>query len=152
MSATESAELLYEYTLNITSVTEYGVSLASLASGEAPPPPEGARFDVSFEGVASGQRIAGSVKGTDYVTVRADGRFDLHIHAEITTQNGSKVALFADGVARPRPGTPIFELRENVQLFTSMQDYTWVNPLQIWGVGTVDLATQVIHIKGYSAT
>jgi hypothetical protein len=152
MSATGTATLLYEYTLNVTSVTEYGVSLDALASGQVPPPPEGARFDVTFEGSASGPRIAGTVKGKDCVSVRADGRFDLHIHAEITTEDGAKIALFANGVALARPGTPIFELRENVSLFTSMPGYTWVNPLQVWGVGTVDLAAQVIHIKGYSAS
>ena len=107
MSAIEAATLLYEYTLNVTSVTEYGVSLAALASGQVAPPSEGARLDVTFEGSASGPRIAGSVRGTDYLSVRADGRFDLHIHAEITTEDGAKIALFADGVALPRPGSPI---------------------------------------------
>lgn len=150
MSATTAADLLYEYSLDVTSVTEYGVRLDSLASGESPPPPEGARFDVAFEGSASGPRIAGAVKGVDYAWVRADGRFELHIHAEITTGNGSKIALFADGVALPRPGSPVFELRENARLFTSVPEYRWVNPLQIWGVGTVDLARQVIHIRGFS--
>ena len=153
MSATATATLLYEYTLNVTSVTEYGVSLAALASGQVPPPPEGARFDVALDGTVSGPRIAGTVKGKDFVSVRADGRFDLHIHVEITTEDGANIALFADGVALPRPGGgPVFELRENVRLFTSMPAYLWVNPLQIWGVGTVDLAAQVVHIKGYSAS
>lgn len=153
MSTIGTATLLYEYTLNVTSVTEYGVSLAALASGQVPPPPEGARFDVALEGAASGPRIAGSLKGKDYLSVRADGRFDLHIHAEITTESGARIALFADGVALPRPGGgPVFELRENVTLFTSMPDYTWVNPLLVWGVGTVDLAAQIVHIKGYSAS
>jgi hypothetical protein len=93
------------------------------------------------------------VKATDYLSVRADGRFDLHIHGEITTGNGARIAFFADGVALPRPGGgPVFELRENVSLFTSVPEYRWVNPLQIWGVGTVDLSTQVIQIKGFSAS
>jgi hypothetical protein len=153
MSATATAALLFEYTLNVTSVTEYGVSLAALASGQAAPPPEGARFDIAMEGKASGPRIAGTVKAKDYLSVRADGRFDLHIHAEITTKDGANIALFSDGVALARPGGgPIFELRENVRLFTSMPGYAWVNPLQIWGVGTVDLSTQVIQIKHYSAS
>lgn len=152
MPTPDTAELLYEYTLNVTAVTEYGVSFAALASGQAPPPPEGARFDVAFEGTASGPRLSGVVKGTDHVSVRADGRFDLHIHADITTEDGARIALCAGGVALPNPGTPIFELRENVTLFTSTPGYAWVNPLQVWGVGTVDLARQVIHIKGYSAS
>jgi hypothetical protein len=29
--------------------------------------------------------------------------------------------------------------------------YAWVNGLQVWATGTVDLADQVVHIKGYSA-
>jgi len=153
MSAIVTATLIYEYTANVTSVAEYGIGLAALASGQVPPPPEGARIDVSFGGPVSGPRIAGVVKATDYLSVRADGRFDLHIHGEITTGDGARIAFFAGGVALPRPGGgPIFELRENISLFTSVPEYRWVNPLQVWGVGTVDLSTQVIHIKGYSAS
>jgi hypothetical protein len=35
-------------------------------------------------------------------------------------------------------------------LFSSSKDYTWVNGNQVWGVGTVDLATQTIYVAGYS--
>ena len=38
-----------------------------------------------------------------------------------------------------------------VTLFTSSKAYAWVNSLQVWGTGTVDLEAQVVHIKGYSA-
>jgi hypothetical protein len=152
MNPPNADNLLYECTLNVTSVTEYGVGFAALATGQALPPPEGARFDIALQGAASGPRIEGAVKGIDYLWARADGRFELHIHAEITTEKGSKIALFADGVALPQPGSPIVELRENVSLFTSVGDYKWVNHLQVWGVGTIDLARRVIHIKGYSAS
>ena len=57
-------------------------------SGQAPPPGEGARFDVYFEGPITGAKLRGSVKGVDYLHLRADGRFQLHIHAEITTDDG----------------------------------------------------------------
>ena len=70
---------------------------------------------------------------------------------EITTDDGKKIALFADGVALPREGSSIAELRENVTLSTSSKDYAWVNTLQVWATGTVDLAEQVVQIKGYSA-
>jgi len=43
MSTIEVGELLYEYTVKITGMTEYGVSLESLMAGEVAPPPEGAR-------------------------------------------------------------------------------------------------------------
>ena len=151
MSTIEVGELLYEYTVKLTGMTEYGVSLESLMAGEVAPPPEGARFDVAFEGASNGPKLKGKVTGVDYLWIRADGRFQLHIHAEITADDGQKIALHADGVALPRKGSSIADLRENVTLATSSKDYTWVNALQVWGIGTVDLAEQVVQVKGYSA-
>jgi hypothetical protein len=151
MGTIEVGELLYEYTVKLTGMTEYGVSFASLMAGTTPPPPEGARFDVPFEGTSVGPKLKGKVTGVDYLRVRADGRFELDIHAEITTDDGQKIALHADGVALPQQGSPIAALRENVTLFTSSKVYSWVNSLQVWATGTVDLAEQVVRIKGYSA-
>jgi Protein of unknown function (DUF3237) len=151
MSTIEVGELLYDYTVKLTGVTDYGIKLEDLMEGRVAPPPEGARFDAAFEGSSPGPKVKGSVVGVDYLHVRADGRFQLHIHGEITTDDGEKIALFADGVASPREGSPISDLRENVTLTTSSKAYAWVNSLQIWGVGTVDMAQQVVRIKGYSA-
>jgi len=142
-------ELIYEYTPRITQVVEYGTSADGVFSGRTPPPPEGARFDVHFEGPVTGPRLRGTVKGVDYLHVRADGRSQLHIHAEITTDDGKKIALAADGVAIPQPGSPVFQLRENVTLTTSHPEYSWVNPIQIWAPGTVDLSKGEIRIKAY---
>jgi hypothetical protein len=50
-----------------------------------------------------------------------------------------------------RKGSSIADLRENVTLSTFSKDYLWVNALQIWALGTADLAQQVIHLKGYTA-
>ena len=150
MSTVEFGEPLYEYNLNITSVTEYGVNFAELISGKIPPPPEGARFDVAFAGKATGSKLNGKVVGVDYVYVRADGRFQLDVHAEITTEDGQNISLIADGVSNLRKESSIADLRENVTLFTSSKEYTWLNTIQIWGIGTVDLATQEIYIAGYS--
>ncbi len=85
---------------------------------------------------------------TDYVHIRPDGRVQLHIHAEITTEDGKKIALYADGVARFAEGSPVGDLRENVTMTTSEPDYAWVNPLQIWARGTVDLAKGEAHVTG----
>ena len=76
---------------------------------------------------------------------------ELHIHGEITTNDNQKIALFADGVAIPQEGSPVLQLRENVTLTTSSPAYAWVNPLQIWGIGTVDTAQGRVNIKGYIA-
>jgi len=151
MSTIDVGELLYEYTVKLTGMTEYGVSFEALMARTAAPPPEGARFDVPFEGASNGPKLKGKVTGVDYLRIRADGRFDLHIHAEITTDDGHKISLHADGVALPLPGSPVAGLRENVTLFTSSKVYSWVNGLQVWATGTVDLAEQVVRIKGYSA-
>ena len=151
MSTIEVGDLLYEYTVKFTGITDYGVSLDALMAGDAAPPAEGARFDVAFEGEATGPRLKGSLKGVDYLQVRADGRFQLHIHTEIITEDGERIAFFADGVATPREGSTIADLRENVTLTTSSKAYAWVNTLQIWATGTGDLAEQVVRIKGYAA-
>ena len=143
-------ELLYEYTCGFTQVVEYGTSAEALFAGQTPPPPEGARIDVYFEGPVTGSRLKGTVTGVDYLVIRADGRAQLNIHAEITTEDGKKIALAADGVAIPREGSPVFQLRENVTLTTNHPEYAWVNPIQVWAPGTVDVSKREIRIKAYA--
>jgi hypothetical protein len=142
-------ELIYEYTPLFTQVVEYGVSAEGVFSGQTPPPAEGARFDVYFEGPVTG-KLKGTVKGVDYLHIRADGRAQLHIHGEITTADGKKIALAADGVAVPVEGSPVFQLRENVTLTTSHPEYSWVNPIQVWAPGTVDVSKGEIRIKAFA--
>lgn len=142
------AEQLYEYALKIARIVDYGTSAQALFAGEASPPAQGARVDVYFEGRVTG-RLTGTVSGVDYLCIRADGRIQLDIHAEIATDDGKRVALAADGVAIPT-GSSLFELRENVSLTTSHPEYAWLNPLQIWATGTVDVSTGDIRIKGFA--
>lgn len=141
-------EKIYEYDLDVTGVTDHGMSLDAVLSGAVPIPPQGARIDVSFEGHGKG-RLTGRVRGTDFVRVRADGRVDLDIRATIETEDGQRIALNADGVAVPRAGEPIADLWENVTLSTAAESYAWVNTRQIWGIGTVNFATGKIHIDAY---
>lgn len=151
MSTVEVGELLYEYSATITEIIEYGVSFQSLIAGAALPPPEGARFDGSFEGAVTGPKLHGRIAGVDYAQVRADGRFQLHIHARITTEDGENIAFLADGIATPRQGNTVAELRENVTLFTSSKRYAWVNAIQVWATGTLDFAEGVVRLRGYAA-
>lgn len=146
-----AGELVYEYTLQLARVTEYGTTLADLLAGKEAPPPAGARIDVAFEGTCSGPRLKGSVHGVDYLNMRADGRVELHIHADITTDEGARIALEAGGVATFTSGSPVGQLRENVTLTTSHPDYLWVNPLQVWATGTVDLDKGEARVKAYAA-
>ena len=145
-----NTEPLYSYTLDFTKVTEFGASLEAMLAGTTPIPPQGARIDVHFEGEAQG-KLAGKVSGVDYLWVRADGRFCLDIHATVETPDGQRIALRADGVATPRAGSPIVDLRENVELQTAASDYGWVNGAQIWAKGTVDLSKGQIQVDAYLA-
>jgi hypothetical protein len=145
-------ELIYEYDgMQITGVTSYGAPpFDAVMSGAVAIPPSGARYDFTLEGRVSGPRLRGAVKGVDHIKVRPDGRAGLHIHGEITTDDGKKIALFADGVASFPDGLPIGELRETVALTTADPDYEWVNPLLIWAVGTCDVTTGQVDIAGYA--
>ena len=86
-----AAQQVYEYDLKVTGMVEYGASLGAILSGGNPPPPGGLRVDVAFEGPVTG-RLSGRVVGVDYLTVRGDGRVDLDIQADITTDDGEKIA------------------------------------------------------------
>ena len=141
-------EKVYEYDLDVTGTTDYGVSLEAILTGEATVPPQGARIDVAFEGRANG-RLAGHVRGVDFLRIRADGRIDLDIRATIETADGRRIALSADGVGVRRATEPVADLCENVRLSTAAGDYAWVNTRQVWGAGTVNFATGKIHIDAY---
>jgi hypothetical protein len=141
-------EKIYEYDLDVTGVTDYGITLEAILSGQERVPPQGARIDVAFEGRAMG-RLAGQVRGIDYLRIRADGRIDLDIRAVIETENGRRIALSAGGVGVPRAAEPVADLSENISLSTPAEDYAWVNTRQIWGSGTVNFALGKIHIDAY---
>ena len=141
-------EKIYECDLDVTGMTDHGVSLEAILSGKEKVPPQGVRIDVAFEGHAKG-RLAGRVRGVDYVRMRADGRVDLDIRATIETEDGRRIALSADGVAVPRATEPIADFWENAMFSTAAEDYAWINARQIWAVGTVNFATGKIHVDAY---
>lgn len=141
-------EKIYEYDLDVKGVTDYGVTLQAILTGKEKVPPQGLRFDVELEGSARG-RLAGQVRGFDYIRARADGRMDLDIRATIETQDGRRIALSADGVAMPRAAEPIADLFENIVLSTAAEDYEWVNTRQFWGFGTVNFSASKVHIDAY---
>ena len=128
-----------------------GVSLEALLSGTTSLPPAGARLDIAFEGTVRGPKLNGTASGIDYIHVRADGRFQLHIHAQITTNDGEHVAFFADGIAVLEPGARVAQLHENGSFITASPRYAWLNQVQVWGQGTVDPVKGEVRIKAYAA-
>ena len=104
-----TGEVVYIWkSFNLTKIVDYGVSFDTLRSAKPVLPPEGARFDAYFEGVIKGPKLKGTISCADYIHVRADGRIQLHIHGEITTDDGEKIALFADGISTYREGASNF--------------------------------------------
>ena len=140
---------IYEIDLDITGTTDYGVTMDAIMSGKAKVPLQGAQFDVAFVGTSKGV-LAGKVHGVDYLVMRADGRTDLNVHATLETEDGQRMTqAHIGGVASPRQNEPIIDLHENIRLITASEKYSWVNSRQVWGVGTVNVATGKAHIEAY---
>lgn len=141
-------EKIYDMELDLTGVTDYGVSLDAVLAGQGAIPLHGARFDLAVAGRYEG-RLAGRAHGVDYVRVRADGRMELDLHLVIETDEGHRIALSGDGQAAPRPGEPVLDIFANVRLSTASKKYAWVNERQVWGVGTASLATGKVRAQGF---
>jgi Protein of unknown function (DUF3237) len=141
-------EKIYDFELDITGVTDYGVSMDAILAGQQAIPLHGARFDLAVDGRSKG-RLAGRAHGVDYLRVRADGRIELDLHVVFETEDGQRIALSGDGQAAARPGEPVLDIFGNIRLCTASKDYAWVNERQIWGVGTASLATGKVRVEGF---
>jgi hypothetical protein len=145
-----AGELVYEADIQFTGMVEYGVSMKAISSGKIPPPLEGARFDQVFEGELHGPILRGKMYGTDHLYVRADGRFQLHLHARVTTEDGVNISFSSEGVSLPVEGEKTVQLRAAVSLFTSSETYKWLNHLQLWALGTLDPIEGKAFVRAYS--
>jgi len=103
-----SGELVYRYAPRVTRIVEFGASADAVSrAGRRPRARERASTYISRV-LSSDRRLAGTLRGVDYVNFRADGRAELHIHAEITAEDGPKIALLASGLAIPEEGSSVF--------------------------------------------
>ncbi|WP_271617889.1 DUF3237 family protein [Bradyrhizobium sp. CCBAU 51745] len=143
-----SSEKIFEYDLDIMSVIEYGANMQAVLAGQESVPLHGAQFDVTLTGLIKG-RVTGTIRGIDYLRVRADGRRELDLRATIETEDGSRIAFSADGVGTPREREPIVDLAVKIDLTTAAPAYAWVNARPAWGAGYANLATGKIHIDAY---
>ncbi len=142
-------EKLYESDVDITGVTDYGLTLDDVLAGRQAVPPQGARYDLAFAGLVKG-RLSGSMRGVDYLNVRADRRMDLGLHGTLETEDGHRIAFSASGVATPRENEPVVDLAVNIRLSTAAVAYAWVNTRQVWGVGHANLATGKVHAEAFA--
>jgi uncharacterized protein DUF3237 len=145
---TMRGEKIYEMELDLAGVTDYGLSIEAILSGQKAIPLHGARFDLAVKGPFKG-RLSGRAHGVDYVRVRADGRMELDLHLLIETDDGHRIAMSGDGQVALRPGEQVLDIFANVRLSTASKEYAWVNERQIWGVGTASLATGKVLAEGF---
>jgi hypothetical protein len=143
-----TGDLIYDVNLQITAVMDFGITLEEML-GDNTLPPAGARLDVSWEGTATGP-VTGHVKGTDYLYVRPDRRFEVHIHGTISTDDEARLSFSAAGVATPLEDGTI-RLYEYLTAHTCFEQYSWLNHLVLRGEGVVNLATGSISLQVYAA-
>jgi hypothetical protein len=147
-----NGELLCDESIRLTGVTEYGISWEEFTNGRVTPPREGAFFDIAFEGTLTGEKLSGTIKGIDYLQVRADGRFMLHLHATITTDDGENIAVSEEAILMPpSDDSGIGQLRLNLSFGTASSKYGWLNRRLAWGIGPIDLAAGTAEVKVYLA-
>jgi hypothetical protein len=140
---------LFEEEVFLTGITEYGIDWEEVWNGVVTVPVQGARFDIAFEGKLKGAELCGTIRGVDFLEVRADGKFMVNIQATVITDDGEAIALKKDGVLTPSPDRAA-HLHLNVQLSTASVKYDWINSKQIWGIGEVNMNEGRIVVKGYS--
>ena len=145
----EHAELIYRADIQFIDEVDFGIPMQELISGQRPIPPMGARFDQTFKGELQGPRIHGSIEGTDYLRLRADGCFQLHLHARVTTQDGATIAMASEGVSLQGEGS-LGRLRSTVTLHSADERYGWVNGLQLWALGVMDPSQGRAILAAYS--
>ena len=66
------------------------------------------------------------------------------------TEGGRKIALAAGGVAVPEESSSVFRLREHVKLTSNHPEFLWVNPVEIWALGTFDFSNGQVHVRAYA--
>lgn len=130
--------------LQITETIDFGTAMMDVLSGAIVSPPQGVRINVDFSGTTTGV-LAGTMKGTDYLNIRADGRIDLNIHAVIVTPDGERIAYEAGGVSVPGEGG-IGNITETAKLTTSSEKYAWVNGHTFVAKGTVNLESGEVKL------
>jgi len=147
---TTASELIYEAEIHFTGTVDYGVTMQALSSRRVAVPLAGARFDQTFEGILHGPKLSGKISGTDYLYVRADGLFQLHLHARVTTEDGTNISMASEGVSIQIEGEKVTQLRAAVSLFTSSEPYAWLNQQRLWAVGTLDPMTGEALVRAYT--
>jgi len=139
----EVVEHLFDENIRLTGITDFGLRLEELLQDQSIMPPQGARFDIAFEGSVNGPK-----RDIDYLEIRPDGKLMLTMYAVIATDE--MISVYEDGInTLSGNGSPIGELSLNMRLHTSSQKYSWVNKIQVWCKGYVDMAKGEARVSAF---
>jgi hypothetical protein len=141
---------LYEAKFTVSKVTDFGISLNVLRKDSPEIPDGGLHFHIAFDGHIKGERLSGSVRGVDHVHIRSDGSIALHIHGVISTPEGARIALSAEGTSTIDDNTGLLQVDQEVSLYSSFSDYQWVNGLPIHCVGHVLPGEDVVRLSAFT--
>ncbi len=112
--------------------------------------PDGTRMDVEFEGdLDPGGRVAGHLKGVDYLTVGQDGVAHPHIHGVVTSPEGEVVAINAKGLGVPASDGAL-TTRFAVTHQTASSKLAWLNGILAFAGGKADLTKGELRMSAYT--
>jgi len=148
---------------NIEHLFSFTVSL-HMPPEEIGPVAEGIRVNFYLAGgEIRGPRCSGKLLpvGADWLLTRKDGVGKVDVRATMEMQDGALVYAAYTGLLDPGPkayegflnGTlpPKFPIRTAPRFQTSHPDYLWMNRVQGYGVGEVDLASASVAYDVYAA-
>jgi len=142
-------EHLYDAKGQVTKTVDFGIDVR--VSSETPVPPQGLRFNIDWYAELTGPKLKGKIVGTNYAYTSADGLSHVDSQGVLTTPEGDRIAVHTTGISVREKNSPLFSQHENISFFTASDRYAWVNSIQAWGNGTVDLATGKFEVKAYIA-
>ena len=113
-------------------------------------------------GEITGPRCQGKVLpvGADWIVIRKDGVAMVDVRSTFEMADGALVYTVYNGIADPGPeaydqflnGTlqPQFPIRTAPRFHTAHPSYQWMNRVQAYGVGTVDMAAGSVTYDIYA--
>jgi hypothetical protein len=125
--------------------------------------PEGVRVTFYLAGgPVSGPRCTGKVLpvGADWILLRKDGIAVIDVRTTMQTDDGALIYVTYNGVADLGPDgyeaflkgapPPTFPIRIAPRFQTAHPSWVWMNRVQAYGVGTVDMASASVTYDVYA--
>lgn len=148
ISENTDATLLYALNANITGMEGIGVNPQNVLAGQVAIPSNGLRQNFNFGGTTTGE-LAGTLAGTDYLTVRPNGSLFIDAYGTLTTTDDAKIAVRVRGESIPRENSTLADITEVITFSTNNEKYAYLNNKHVVGVGTSDASTGALNINAY---